>query len=94
MVYARHTSVSTCLLCRTDDFLCEYDCHKNKQEHFVNGLWNPEVDQEIGFIEKWQDVLHDPEYATKIKDALDYWKRIALPSMWNGIPKLWWETQE
>ena len=81
------------LLCRTDDFLCEYDCREKKHEHFVNGLWDISVDEEIGFTEKWRDVLHDPEYAAKIKNALDHWK-FTLPEMRNGIPELWWEIQE
>ena len=72
------------LICRTDDFVFRYDC-SGKEKHSVGGVWEPLESQALEFLEKWQDVLHHPEYATNITNALNLWtrKNIARHEEWN-----------
>ena len=81
------------LICRTDDFIYKYDCSESR-EHIVDGVWNPRMSLEVGFLEKWKDVLHDPEYAIKIINALETWKGSLHHHMRNGRPEILWEFNE
>ena len=76
------------LLCRTDDFAFEYDCSENTK-HTVCGEWMSGTSQKTEHLEKWKDVLHDPEYAAKIKNALEVWIK-TLPNIRKGRPELSW----
>ena len=81
------------LVSKTDDFIFIYN-YKENQKNSVEGLWNPRASQWVKFMEKAKDVLHDQEYATKIKYALDAFQATLDCYVRKGRPELWWEIQK
>ena len=81
------------LLCKTDDFIFGFDCSENKR-NTVNGLWDSRVIQYVEHLDKAKNILHDPKYTTKIRNAFERWQTITLHNLRNGIPELWWEIQK
>ena len=81
------------LLCKTDDFLFGYSFKEN-QNHLVEGLWEPSLGKLVEFVEKEKDVLHDREYATKIKNALNEFERALDCYIRNGRTEIYWEIRK
>ena len=80
------------LICRTDEFTFQYDCKATKKYH-IDGAWHHSVSQFVELIEKQRNLLHDPEYATEISKAIEWWRKMSLYNIRNGRPALHWEIR-
>ena len=80
------------LICRTDDFVFQYVCSESSAPA-IDGVWDPHMSQEVELLEKESNVLHDPEYATVVENAVKTWVRV-LVGMRDGEHEPWWEVFE
>ena len=80
------------LICRTDDFVFQYVCSE-REAHTIDGVWDPSMRQVAELLERGKDVLHDPEHATEIENAMKTWVK-GLVDMRDGEHEPWWEVFE
>ena len=74
------------LACRTNDFILIYDCSKNKR-HTFECLGRPSVIETANIMKMKKNILHDPDYAIVIRNALAVCEEM-LADFRNGIPQV------